>query len=82
VGSYAAKLDLQSKEVNDFIALLLQHHTTVDVTLAAFEGMFMRSSGKGFSGSSPPCWTGCPLKIQRSAYTGGLPVTAENDQLI
>jgi hypothetical protein len=37
VGANAAKLDLQSKPVNDFIQLLLNHHTTVDVTLATFE---------------------------------------------
>lgn len=32
VGENAAKLDLRSQDVNDFIALLLEHHTTVDVT--------------------------------------------------
>src|SRR6266436_7870307 len=40
VGANAAKLDLQSQPVSDFIQLLLQRHTTVDVTLVAFEGMF------------------------------------------
>ncbi|MGD0178938.1 MAG: amidohydrolase family protein [Candidatus Sulfotelmatobacter sp.] len=80
VGSYAAKLDLQSKEVNDFIALLLQHHTTVDVTLAAFEGMFRGRPGK-VSPDFAPVLDRLPAQVQRSAYTGGLPVTAENDQL-
>src|SRR4029077_9339888 len=40
VGANAAKLDLDSKEVKDFFELLKTHHTTVDVTLGAFEGMF------------------------------------------
>ncbi|MGP0095402.1 MAG: amidohydrolase family protein [Terriglobales bacterium] len=80
VGAYAAKLDLQSKQVNDFIALLLQHHTTVDVTLATFEGMFRGRPGKVSPGFAPVL-NRLPAQVQRDAYTGGLPVTVENDQL-
>jgi len=80
VGANAAKLDLQSKQVNDFIALLLQHHTTVDVTLATFEGMFTGRPGK-VSPDFAPVINRLPAQVQRGAYTGGLPVTAENDQL-
>jgi hypothetical protein len=80
VGANAAKLDLQSKQVNDFIALLLQHHTTVDVTLATFEGMFMGRPGK-ISSDFAPVLDRLPAQVQRAAYSGGLPVTEENDQL-
>jgi imidazolonepropionase-like amidohydrolase len=80
VGEYAAKLDLQSKEVNDFIALLLTHHTTVDVTLATFEGMFRGRPGQ-VSPDFAPVLDRLPAQVQRGAYTGGLPVTKENDQL-
>jgi Amidohydrolase family len=80
VGSSAAKLDLQSKEVNDFIALLLNHHTTVDVTLGTFEGMFTGRPGK-ISPDYAPVVNRLPAQVQRAAYTGGLTVTAENDQL-
>jgi imidazolonepropionase-like amidohydrolase len=80
VGANAAKLDLHSKEVNDFIALLLQHHTTVDVTLAAFEGMFRGRPGK-VSPDFAPVLGRLPAQVQRAAYTGGLPVTEDNDQL-
>ncbi|HWY22335.1 MAG TPA: amidohydrolase family protein [Candidatus Acidoferrum sp.] len=80
VGDYAATLDLQSKEVNDFIALLLQHHTTVDVTLATFEGMFTGRPGK-VSPDFAPILNRLPAQVQRGAYSGGLPVTQENDQL-
>src|SRR5580658_9523930 len=80
VGANAGNLDLQSKQVNDFIALLLQHHTTVDVTLATFEGMFTGRPGK-VSPDFAPILDRLPAQVQRSAYTGGLPVTAENDQL-
>ena len=80
VGNYAAKLDLDSKEVNDFFELLKGHHTVVDVTLGTFEGMFTGRPGK----VSPEFETvvhRLPAQVQRGAYTGGLPVTAETDQL-
>jgi imidazolonepropionase-like amidohydrolase len=80
VGANAAKLDLQSKEVNDFIELLRSHHTTVDVTLATFEGMFTGRPGK-VSPDYAPIIDRLPAQIQRAAYTGGLPVTEQNDQL-
>jgi len=59
---------------------LLQHHTTVDVTLATFEGMFNGRPGK-VSPDFAPVLTRLPAQVQRSAYSGGLPVTAQNDQL-
>ena len=80
VGEYAAKLDLDSKEVNDFIQLLLRHHTTVDVTLATFEGMFTGRPGK-VSPDYAPVLDRLPAQAQRGAYTGGLAVTQKNDQL-
>ncbi|PYX49442.1 MAG: hypothetical protein DMG79_08650 [Acidobacteria bacterium] len=80
VGDNAAKLDLQSKRVNDFIALLLAHHTTVDVTLATFEGMFTGRPGQ-VSPDLAPVLKRLPAQVQRGAYSGGLPVTAANDQL-
>ncbi len=80
VGANAAKLDLQSKPVNDFIQLLLDHHTTVDVTLATFEGMFTGRPGQA-SPDLAPVLKRLPAQVQRSAFSGGLPVTADNDQL-
>ncbi len=80
VGANAAKLDLQSQPVNDFIQLLLDHHTTVDVTLATFEAMFTGRPGQA-SPDLTPVLKRLPAQVQRSAYSGGLPVTAENDQL-
>ena len=80
VGANAAKLDLDSKEVKDFIGLLLKHHTTVDVTMATFEGMFTGRPGK-VSPDFAPVLNRLPAQVQRSAYSGGHPVTADNDQL-
>ena len=79
VGEYAAGLDLQSKPVKDFVELLQQHHTTVDVTLVAFEGMFT-GRPKQVSPNLAPILNRLPAQIQRGAYIGGLPVTAANDQ--
>jgi hypothetical protein len=80
VGANAAKLDLQSKDVSDFIELLQKHHTTVDVTLATFEGMFTGRPGKE-SPDFAPVLNRLPAQVQRGAYTGGLPVSEQNDQL-
>lgn len=80
VGANAAKLDLQSKPVNDFIQLLLDHHSTVDVTVATFEGMFTGRPGQA-SPDLAPVLKRLPAQVQRSAYSGGLPVTVDNDQL-
>ena len=80
VGANAAKLDLQSKPVNDFIELLQRHHTTVDVTLATFEGMFTGRPGK-VSSDYAALVDRLPAQVLRAAYTGGLPVTEQNDQL-
>ena len=80
VGAYAAKLDLDSKLVKEFIELLQTHHTTVDVTLATFEGMFT-GRPKVASPDFAPVLNRLPAQVQRSAYTGGLPVSGADDQL-
>jgi hypothetical protein len=80
VGANAAKLDLDSKPVKEFIELLQKHHTTVDVTLATFEGMFTGRPGVASPGFTPVL-SRLPAQVQRGAYSGGLPVTSENDQL-
>lgn len=80
VGANAAKLDLDSKPVKEFIELLQKHHTTVDVTLATFEGMFTGRPGS-VSPDFAPVLNRLPAQVQRNAYTGGLPATGANDQL-
>ena len=79
VGEYAATVDLNSQPVKDFIALLLEHHTTVDVTLGAFEGMFLGRPGQA-SPDFAPIIDRLPAQLRRQAYAGGLPVTPANDQ--
>ena len=76
VGQYAATLDLNSQPVDDFIALLKQHHTTVDVTLATFESMFTGRPGEA-SPDFAPVLARMPAQVQRGAYGGGLPVISD-----
>jgi imidazolonepropionase-like amidohydrolase len=80
VGDNAAKLDLDSQPVRDFIQLLKTRGTTVDVTLATFEPMF-RGRPKQASPDLAPVLSRMPAQVQRYAYTGGLPVTPATDQL-
>jgi len=80
VAANAAKLDLQSKPVQDFIQLLLDHHTTVDVTLAGLEPMFTGRPGQ-ISPDLAPVLKRLPAQVQRGAYAGGFPVTPDTDQL-
>jgi len=79
VGEYAAGIDLDAPPVQDFIALLVERHTAVDVTLAAFEGMFNGRPGKP-SPEFAPVLERLPAQVRRQAFAGGLPVTAANDQ--
>ncbi len=78
-GKRAAAIDLNSKEVQDFIALLKEHHTTVDVTLACFETMFT-----GTPGQIPPGWVHdadrLPPQLRRGLLTGNLPAPKGMEQ--
>ncbi len=78
VGEHAAALDLQSSDVRAFVDLLLRHHTTVDVTLDAFESMFTARPGQ-VAPSMAPVLSRLPAQVQRQAYTGGLPATGPTD---
>jgi imidazolonepropionase-like amidohydrolase len=79
VAENAAGLDLDSAEVNDFVRLLLEHHTTLDLTLNAFEGMFNGRPGE-VAPDFAPIIERLPAQVRRQALSAGLPVTAANDQ--
>lgn len=78
VAEHAAELDLGSAPVREFIDLLREHHTDVDVTLGAFEGMFTGRPGQP-SPDLVPVLERLPAQVQRQAYAGGLPVTGASD---
>ena len=78
-GKRAADIKMDSPEVKQFIALLQQHHTCIDPTLATFE-----SGYDDRPGVLPEEWKAVadrlPVQWKRGFLTGGFPVTPETDQ--
>jgi imidazolonepropionase-like amidohydrolase len=82
-GKRAAGLDLNSPQVSQFIALLKEHHTVVDPTMAIWEETYIDRPGK-IPMMDAYMFDRLPLQIQRSAKTASqsLPVAdAATDQL-
>jgi len=82
-GKRAAGLDLDSPQVTQFIALLKEHHTVVDPTMAIWEETYVDRPGK-IPMMDAYMFDRLPLQVQRSAKTasGSLPVAdAATDQL-
>ncbi len=79
MGDKAAALDLDSKPVLDFLALLKSHHTVIDPTLTAFEGMYL-----GRPGEVTPDWRAevsrMPVVVQRGFLVPEL-ATAGKEEL-
>jgi hypothetical protein len=72
VGDRAADLDLSSKPVQDFFALLREHRTVIDPTLDTFESLYVAQQGKVAAGTE---WLVARLPVQerRRFLQGGLP---------
>jgi hypothetical protein len=79
VGEHAAELDLDSERVRKFLRVLHDHHTVLDPTVTVFEGMFTARPGV-MSPEMAPVASRLPPQIRRASMSGGLPVTADNDQ--
>jgi hypothetical protein len=69
-GKRAAGLDLNSQPVNDFIALLKQHHTVVDPTMAIWEATYVDRPGE-VAKMDEWMFDRLPVQAQRSAKSGG-----------
>jgi len=65
-GKRAASLDLNSAQVNDFIALLKQHHTVIDPTMTIWEATYVDRPGN-ISEEDAYMFERLPLQIQRGA---------------
>jgi imidazolonepropionase-like amidohydrolase len=69
----SAGIDVDSKQVKEFIGLLQEHKTVIDPTLVAFEGMITARSG-----SPDPSFASIinrlPSNVRRGYLIGGLPV--------
>jgi imidazolonepropionase-like amidohydrolase len=70
----SAGIDVDSKQVKDFIALLKERKTVIDPTLVAFEGMIIGRPGKP-DPSFAAVIDRFPPTIRRGFLTGGLPVS-------
>jgi imidazolonepropionase-like amidohydrolase len=74
VGEQAAELDLGSKPVRDFFALLRRRRTVIDPTLGAFEDLFVAEQGKITPGVEDVV-ARLPVMTARQFLMGGLPVS-------
>jgi imidazolonepropionase-like amidohydrolase len=79
VAEKAGGLDLSSKPVKDFIALMKQKKTTVDPTLGVFEAMYLSRLGQ-MSPTVLPFASRLPASVRRTFLLGGLPVPEGQDQ--
>jgi len=79
VGAAGKDLDLQSPRVREFVALFKSHGTSIDPTLTTFEGMFNARPGT-VDPNQAMIVDRMPPQVQRSFYTGGLPVPPGMDQ--
>jgi imidazolonepropionase-like amidohydrolase len=79
VGEHAAELDLNSDKVKSFIALLKEHGTVLDVTLATFEALYMAPAS-----AVGPTYAGVvdrfPPTVQRGFVGGGLTAPPGHEQ--
>jgi imidazolonepropionase-like amidohydrolase len=76
-GKRAGSVDLTSEQVNQFIALLKQHHTVLDPTMATWEGMYTNRPGQ-IARVDAVMFDRLPLQAQRGAKSGGgLPIPDE-----
>jgi amidohydrolase family protein len=76
VGERAHALDLDSKPVLDFIALLAERQTVVDATLATFEGMYNQRQGE-MDPAMAPIADHAPLATQRAWRNTSMDVSGE-----
>ena len=69
-GKRAASLDLNSPQVNQFIALLKEHHTVIDPTMTIWEATYVDRPGQ-ISEEDAYMFDRLPLQVQRGAKTAG-----------
>ncbi|MBI5481513.1 MAG: amidohydrolase family protein, partial [Deltaproteobacteria bacterium] len=79
-GERAAGLDLGSRAVTDFIALLREHRTVIDPTIAVFESTYRARPGV-MDPSVAAVADRLPPLVARSWLTGGLVAPGEKDRL-
>ncbi|MGE4073387.1 MAG: amidohydrolase family protein [Lysobacterales bacterium] len=71
IGKHAASIDLESEEVQAFIAQLVRRQTVLDPTLGVFEGMFEAEAGSVAPGYANVIER-LPPQVRRALLIGGL----------
>lgn len=79
VAEGAASLDLSSKPVSDFLALLLRKKTALDPTVSTFESMFSNEP-KDPDAALTPYFGRLPAQIERGARGGGLDAGGQRER--
>lgn len=79
VAEGAASLDLASKPVSDFLALLLRKKTALDPTVSTFESMFSNEP-KDPDAALTPYFGRLPAQIERGARGGGLDAGGQRER--
>jgi imidazolonepropionase-like amidohydrolase len=69
-GKRAAGIDLNSAQVNQFIALLKEHHTVIDPTMTIWEATYIDRPGN-VSEEDAYMFDRLPLQVQRGAKSAG-----------
>ena len=69
-GKRAAGIDLNSPQVNDFIALLKQHHTVIDPTMGVWESTYTSRPGE-VPKLDAAMFGRLPAQVQRGIKAGG-----------
>src|SRR5207248_2640577 len=79
IGDRGSSIDLHSPAAEKFFALLVEHKTVIDPTLATFEPMFTSRLGV-LPESATTIADRLPPQVRRRFLTGGLPVDSSNDE--
>ena len=69
-GKRGGDLDLNSPQVNDFLAFLKQHHTVIDPTMAVWENTYLDRPGQ-IARSDTAIFNRLPVQVQRASRAGG-----------
>ena len=78
VGDKAGELDLDSKEVNDFIALLKKEDVIVDPTVTIFHTMFLNKAGQ-IDPNYQTISEHMPADVRRRFLAGDLDINEKNE---
>jgi hypothetical protein len=77
LADHADGLDLSSQRVGDLVALMKEHHTSLDTTLTAFEANFTQKQGE-LSPSYAAVAEHVPVNVQRGWHENSMNVTEQN----